>query len=121
MCYFRTVEEPGAACPGKISSISGANKKRCRLDPGVEDQEESDASASSQEDEDEHKEELVKMDTSHLDVVQPDEVSQIPANNKPTVPQVPPPQIARPKPSSKPAVFIPVDRSPEMQVSDSEQ
>ncbi|XP_019394482.1 PREDICTED: probable ATP-dependent RNA helicase DHX37 [Crocodylus porosus] len=111
----RTVEEPGAACPGKISSISGANKKRRRLDLRVEDQEESDASASSQEDEDEHKEELVKMDTSSLDVVQTDEVNQIPANNKPTVPQVPPPQRALPKPPSKPAVFIPVDRSPEMQ------
>lgn len=118
MFYFRTVQEAGTTCPEKISSISGANKKRPRLDLELEVEQKTESSDSSDEDEEEeHKEAIENTVTDSFTFRKLEECVKKPLNSDQTLPSTPAHQKASHKPLSKPAVFIPVDRSPEIQVS----
>ncbi|XP_032647089.1 putative ATP-dependent RNA helicase DHX37 isoform X2 [Chelonoidis abingdonii] len=112
----RTVQESGTTCPEKISSISGANKKRRRLDMELETEKKTESSDSSGEDEEEeHKEAIEKTATDSFNFGKVEECIKKPLNSDQALPSTPALQKAFNKPSSKPAVFIPVDRSPEIQ------
>ncbi|XP_074868935.1 putative ATP-dependent RNA helicase DHX37 isoform X2 [Carettochelys insculpta] len=112
----RTVQEAGTTCPEKISSISGANKKRHKLDLELEAEMKSESADNSDEDEEEeHKEAIAKTAANSFNCGKVEESSKKPLNSEQTLPSTPPHQKAAHKPPSKPAVFIPVDRSPEIQ------
>ncbi|XP_030438269.1 probable ATP-dependent RNA helicase DHX37 [Gopherus evgoodei] len=112
----RTVQEESTTCPEKISSISGANKKRHRLDMELETEGKTESSDSSDEDEEEaHKEAIEKTATDSSNSGKVEECIKKPLNSDQALPSMPALQKAFHKPSSKPAVFIPVDRSPEIQ------
>ncbi|XP_050779442.1 probable ATP-dependent RNA helicase DHX37 [Gopherus flavomarginatus] len=112
----RTVQEEGTTCPEKISSISGANKKRHRLDMELETEGKTESSDSSDEDEEEeHKEAIEKTATDSFNFGKVEECIEKPLNSDQALPSMPALQKAFHKPSSKPAVFIPVDRSSEIQ------
>nr|XP_005299632.1 probable ATP-dependent RNA helicase DHX37 [Chrysemys picta bellii] len=112
----RTVQEAGTTCPEKISSISGANKKRRRLDMELEAEKKTESSDNSDEDEEEeHKEAIEKTATDNFNFGKVEECIKKPLNSDQALPSTPALQKAFHKPSSKPAVFIPVDRSPEIQ------
>uniref|UniRef100_A0A8C0FRJ5 Activating signal cointegrator 1 complex subunit 3 n=1 Tax=Bubo bubo TaxID=30461 RepID=A0A8C0FRJ5_BUBBB len=110
----RVIQEPGAAVPEKIRSISGANKRRHSSDSESEPEEEP---SSSEEEKEEPKQETGKSSASDLNTAEkPEEgVKKVVANQQPAGPSVPVCQAASNKPPRKPAVFIPVDRSPEIQ------
>uniref|UniRef100_A0A452H4J1 Uncharacterized protein n=1 Tax=Gopherus agassizii TaxID=38772 RepID=A0A452H4J1_9SAUR len=112
----RTVQEESTTCPEKISSISGANKKRHRLDMELETEGKTESSDSSDEDEEEeHKEAIEKTATDSFNFGKVEECIKKQLNSDQALPSMPALQKAFHKPSSKPAVFIPVDRSPEIQ------
>ncbi|KFV76813.1 putative ATP-dependent RNA helicase DHX37, partial [Struthio camelus australis] len=109
----RMVQEPGAVAPEKIRSISGANKRRRSSDSASEPEEEC---SSSEEEKEEQKEEAEKASDSALNAAEKLEESiKKPATNQQAVPSATVCQTASSKPSCKPAVFIPVDRAPEIQ------
>ncbi|XP_059683552.1 probable ATP-dependent RNA helicase DHX37 [Gavia stellata] len=110
----RMIQEPGTAVPEKIRSVSGANKRRHSSDSESEPEEEP---SSSEEEKEEQKQEIEKSSDSDLNPAEkPEEgVKKAVADQQPAVPTAPVCQTASNKPSCKPAVFIPVDRSPEIQ------
>ncbi|XP_067163040.1 probable ATP-dependent RNA helicase DHX37 isoform X3 [Apteryx mantelli] len=109
----RMVQEPGAVVPEKIRSISGANKRRHSSGSESEPEEES---HSSEEEKEEQKEEIEKASDSGLNAAEkPEESIKKTATNQQAVPSATVCQTASNKPSCKPAVFIPVDRAPEIQ------
>uniref|UniRef100_A0A8B9SBH4 Activating signal cointegrator 1 complex subunit 3 n=1 Tax=Apteryx owenii TaxID=8824 RepID=A0A8B9SBH4_APTOW len=109
----RMVQEPGAVVPEKIRSISGANKRRHSSGSESEPEEES---RSSEEEKEEQKEEIEKASDSGLNAAEkPEESIKKTATNQQAVPSATVCQTASNKPSCKPAVFIPVDRAPEIQ------
>ncbi|XP_030316304.1 probable ATP-dependent RNA helicase DHX37 [Calypte anna] len=110
----RMIQEPGTVVPEKISSISGANKRRHSSDSESEPEEEP---SSSEEEKEEQKQEIQKSSTSDLDAAEKpvENVKKAVANQQPAGPSVPVCQAASSKPACKPAVFIPVDRTPEIQ------
>ncbi|NXE72018.1 DHX37 helicase, partial [Cochlearius cochlearius] len=110
----RMIQEPGTAVPEKIRSISGANKRRHSSDSESEPEEES---SSSEEEKEEQKQETEKSSASDLNTAEkPEEGGKAAvANQQPAGPSAPVCQTASNKPFCKPAVFIPVDRSPEIQ------
>ncbi|NXK19170.1 DHX37 helicase, partial [Arenaria interpres] len=110
----RVVQEPGTAIPEKIRSISGANKRRHSTDSEPEPEEEP---SSSEEEQEEQKQELEKSSSSDLNPAdKPEEgVKKTVADQQPAGPTAPVCQAASTKPPCKPAVFIPVDRSPEIE------
>ena len=116
----RVIQEPGTAVPEKIRSIGGANKRRHSSDSESEPEEEL---SSSEEEKEEQKQEIEKSSASDLNTAEkPEEgVKKAVANQQPAGPSAPVCQTASNKPSCKPAVFIPVDRSPEIQVRLCEQ
>uniref|UniRef100_A0ACB8FZ78 Uncharacterized protein n=1 Tax=Sphaerodactylus townsendi TaxID=933632 RepID=A0ACB8FZ78_9SAUR len=107
----RTIQEVGASSLERIRSVGGANRKRNRLEPDAESEE--DESSSEQEgDPEEQMGETtpVDPDVAPVPLQQPTEAF----TDSPSVPK----QIGpTSQPSLEPAVFIPVDRSPEIQVS----
>ncbi|PKU35373.1 hypothetical protein llap_14324 [Limosa lapponica baueri] len=110
----RVVQEPGTAVPEKIRSISGANKRRHSTDSELEPEEEP---SSSEEEQEEQKQELEKSSGSDLNPAdKPEEgMKKTVADQQPAAPTAPVCQAASTKPPCKPAVFIPVDRSPEIE------
>ncbi|NXE15243.1 DHX37 helicase, partial [Lophotis ruficrista] len=110
----RVIQEPGAAIPERIRSISGANKRRRSSDSESEPEEEP---SSSEEEKEEQKQETEKSSASDLNTTEkPEEGAKVAvADQQPPRPSAPVCQAASNKPSCKPAVFIPVDRSPEVQ------
>ncbi|XP_061865792.1 probable ATP-dependent RNA helicase DHX37 isoform X1 [Colius striatus] len=105
----RMIQEPETVAPEKIRSISGANKRRHSSDSESEPEEEP---SSSEEEKEEQKQETEKSSAGE----KPEEaVKKAVVNQQPAGPSVPIGQAALTKPSPKPAVFIPVDRSPEIQ------
>lgn len=120
MFCSRMIQEPGTAVPEKIRSISGANKRRHSSDSESEPEEEP---SSSEEEKEEHKQEIEESSAGDLNTAEkPEEGMKVAVTNqKPASPHVPVCQAASNKPSCKPAVFIPVDRSPEIQVRLCEQ
>ncbi|KAM9330878.1 putative ATP-dependent RNA helicase DHX37 [Gastrophryne carolinensis] len=114
----RSLEDAGDPGQGYISSISGANKKRRRKYEDEEASEESDnvvsAADSSEDEEDSSSGEKDKDDGSSeaLPVVKPP--LQTP-HVEPKPMRVNPKRLVLETPSSQPAVFIPVDRTPEVQ------
>ncbi|NXX47164.1 DHX37 helicase, partial [Tricholaema leucomelas] len=109
----RVLQEPETIVPEKIRSISGANKRRHSSDSEMEPEEE----PSSSEEEEEQKQEIEKSSASDLSSAEkPEEgVKKAVANQQPAAPSVPVCQTTSNKPPCKPAVFVPVDRSPEIQ------
>ncbi|XP_068013534.1 probable ATP-dependent RNA helicase DHX37 [Melanerpes formicivorus] len=110
----RVMQEPETTVPEKIKSISGANKRRHSSDSELEPEEEA---SSSEEEVEEQKQEIEKSSASDLNSAEkPEEaVKKAVANQQPAGPSVPLCQAASNKPPCKPAVFVPVDRSPEIQ------
>lgn len=116
---FDDGNNPGLGC---INSISGANKKRRRKAPAEDDGEQTDSVTSSdssgeevESDATDKKEENVEDDvTSPVKTMDTNLSQSIPAESKPK--QTAKPSTKKPAPpSSQPAIFIPVDRSPEIQ------
>ncbi|KFV77266.1 putative ATP-dependent RNA helicase DHX37, partial [Dryobates pubescens] len=110
----RVMQEPETTVPEKIKSVSGANKRRHSSDSELEPEEEP---SSSEEEVEEQKQEIEKSSASDLNSAEkPEEgVKKAVANQQPAGPSVPLCQAASNKPPCKPAVFVPVDRSPEIQ------
>lgn len=109
------VQEPGSAVPEKIRSISGANKRRRSSESEPEEE-----SSSEEEEKEEQKQETEKSPTSDLYAAEkPEEGTKKPVANQQAVPTAPVCQTASNKPSCKPVIFVPVDRSPEIQVRQS--
>lgn len=109
MCCSRVVQEPGSAVPEKIRSISGANKRRHSS--------ESEEESSSEEEKEEHKQKTEKSSAINLNAVEkPEEGTKKPLVNQQAVPTAPVCRAASNRLSCKPVIFIPVDRSPEIQV-----
>lgn len=122
---FRSADEVKNEDSGpKISSVSGANRKRKWEDDDEEEQkaeESSDVDTSSDEDEDEQEDEVsnttdmsecketssVCQETKHEVKVEQDGEKEKKISDQEKVQKKP----------SEPAIFIPVDRSPEVQVS----
>ncbi|XP_074777587.1 putative ATP-dependent RNA helicase DHX37 isoform X2 [Athene noctua] len=111
----RVIQDPGTALPEKIRSISGANKRRHSSDSESEPEE---GPSSSEEEKEELKQETGKSSASDLNAAEGEReegVKKVVANQQPAGPSVPVCQAASNKAPRKPAVFIPVDRSPEIQ------
>uniref|UniRef100_A0A8C9FT14 DEAH-box helicase 37 n=1 Tax=Pavo cristatus TaxID=9049 RepID=A0A8C9FT14_PAVCR len=104
----RVLQEPGTAVPENIRSISGANKRRHSSDSEPEPEGES---SSSEEEKKEEEQEIEKPSACNVNSAGKPEEDR----KKPVVSQQAAP-AASSKPSCKPAVFVPVDRSPEIQV-----
>lgn len=102
------MQEPGAAIPENIRSISGANKRRHSSESEPEEE-----PSSSEEEMEEQREETGASSGGGLSAAgKPEEGAKAAV-----VPQQPAgPRAAPSKPPCKPAVFVPVDRSPEIQV-----
>lgn len=115
MCFSRVIQEPGTAVPEKIRSVSGANKRR--HSSGSESEPEEEAS-SSEEEKEEQKPETEESSAKDLNSAQePEEgVKEAVAKQQPAGPTAPVCQPAPDKAPRKPAVFVPVERSPEIQV-----
>ncbi|XP_020644538.3 putative ATP-dependent RNA helicase DHX37 isoform X1 [Pogona vitticeps] len=110
----RAVQEVNASHPEKIRSVGGANRKKCRLEM------EEEAGNSGEEEEEEEEEEDEPTPEEQIEKVP----LEVPKANMPSSPvantvALPPtaPKQSEPafKPPSEPAVFIPVDRSAEIQ------
>ncbi|OCT98359.1 hypothetical protein XELAEV_18010591mg [Xenopus laevis] len=111
----RTIEEADSSLQGRISSISGANKKSKKSEEEDIVEESDTTSGSSEEDEDQVEAEQQKDEendfmaqcsvlfTSEKPQAEPKSLSDKPTK-KPSE-----------TPSSQPAIFIPVDRSPDIQ------
>ncbi|XP_075032998.1 putative ATP-dependent RNA helicase DHX37 [Mixophyes fleayi] len=119
----RTIEDTNNPGLGRISSISGINKKRRRKSEAEETSDESDSVVSSdssgEEDEDDAVEkeqgEDVDNDTSAVQALETNTSHNIQTESKQVNIKEPAAQKSSPAPSSEPAIFIPVDRSPEIQ------
>jgi len=101
--------------PEKIRSVSGANKRRHSSDSESEPEEEP---SSSEEEKEEQKQDTERSSASDVNAAaEPEEgMTKAVARQQPAGPSAPVCQAASNKPSCKPAVFIPVDRSAEIQV-----
>ncbi|XP_010140557.1 PREDICTED: probable ATP-dependent RNA helicase DHX37, partial [Buceros rhinoceros silvestris] len=112
----RVIQEPGTAVPEKIRSISGANKRRHSSGSESEPEEEP---SSSEEEKEEQKQEAEESAANDLNSAQePEEgVKEAVAEQQPQ-PAGPTAPVCQPAPDKaprKPAVFVPVERSPEIQ------
>ncbi|XP_040540313.1 probable ATP-dependent RNA helicase DHX37 [Gallus gallus] len=106
----RVLQEPGTAVPEKIRSISGANKRRHSSDSEPEPEGES---SGSEEEKKEEKQEIEKPSAGNVNSAgKPEEGTKKPVVSHQAAPAAP---AASSKPSCKPAVYVPVDRSPEIQ------
>uniref|UniRef100_A0A8D2N400 Helicase ATP-binding domain-containing protein n=1 Tax=Zonotrichia albicollis TaxID=44394 RepID=A0A8D2N400_ZONAL len=101
--------------PERIRSISGANKRR--HSSGSEPEPEEEPSSSEEEEEEEQKEDTEKSSGSAVDAAKGAEggVGRAGAEQPPAGPRAPEPQAAPSRAPCKPAVFIPVHRTPEIQ------
>ncbi|XP_015276340.1 PREDICTED: probable ATP-dependent RNA helicase DHX37 [Gekko japonicus] len=106
----RTVQEVSASCPERIRSVGGANRKISRLELDVKEEEEEEGSSEQEtEPEDQaQKDTPLILNVASAPLQQPTDVATDP-------PSTPKPRGPASKPSSEPAVFIPVDRAPEIQ------
>ncbi|OWK54885.1 putative ATP-dependent RNA helicase DHX37 [Lonchura striata] len=109
----RVTQEPRTDAPERIRSISGANKRRHSSGSESEPEEE----PSSSEEEEEQKQDPGKSSANAGNAAQKAEggVGKAGAEQPPAGPRAPAPQAAPSKAPCKPAVFVPVDRSPEIQ------
>ncbi|KAG8456014.1 hypothetical protein GDO86_001992 [Hymenochirus boettgeri] len=112
----RALDEAEFSGQGRISSISGANKK-CKQESDEDEEPESNEVSSSEEEEDPNKGQqqmyVEKCSTKECNILCTaqsliTETKQVPSNDKPQ-------KIFSGTPISQPAIFIPVDRSPEIQ------
>nr|XP_026651950.1 probable ATP-dependent RNA helicase DHX37 [Zonotrichia albicollis] len=111
----RVTQEPRTDVPERIRSISGANKRR--HSSGSEPEPEEEPSSSEEEEEEEQKEDTEKSSGSAVDAAKGAEggVGRAGAEQPPAGPRAPEPQAAPSRAPCKPAVFIPVHRTPEIQ------
>ncbi|KAM4053299.1 putative ATP-dependent RNA helicase DHX37 isoform 1-T2 [Anomaloglossus baeobatrachus] len=115
---YEEVSSPGLGC---ISSISGANKKHRRKVSVEENKEQIDEGMSSDSSSDEEEtdaaekeEKIVASVSSPVKPIDANISQRVPAESKPAHAEKPPVEKPAPPPS-QPAIFIPVDRSPEIQ------
>nr|XP_015221336.1 PREDICTED: probable ATP-dependent RNA helicase DHX37 [Lepisosteus oculatus] len=118
------MEDTGDGLAGQVSSVRGANRKRRRRkdadeeEEGKEGGEESDSSSGSTSEEDEEDEgERDEGQAENRDEPVEEPVGPPPEKKPAPVPEQPGPRQAENRPPSEPAVFIPVDRSPEIQAA----
>nr|XP_056715451.1 probable ATP-dependent RNA helicase DHX37 [Euleptes europaea] len=106
----RTIQEAGASGPEKIRSVGGTNRKRSRLEPDVESEEEEESSSEQEREPEDQMEKTTPVipDVAPVQLQEPTYA----ITDSPSMPKQCGPAS---KPSSEPAVFIPVDRSPEIQ------
>ncbi|XP_053327841.1 probable ATP-dependent RNA helicase DHX37 [Spea bombifrons] len=115
----RTVDEVGDTALGRISSISGVNKRRRHKSEEENEQESEDEASSDGSSEDgedsPEKGEEVEVDST---AVRPD-ISSTSQDLQPESKEKPKQdesrQMSSEVPSSEPAIFVPVDRTPEIQ------
>ncbi|XP_042636514.1 probable ATP-dependent RNA helicase DHX37 [Orycteropus afer afer] len=118
---YRSKEEPNEAAPQgaeKISSLSGAHRKRRRRQLEEEESESSEASEGDEVLAAGQVEAGAGTATVHLPPAPPEAQGESPVSGcQPAPARTPTPVPAPPaaKPLVKPAVFVPVSRSPEMQ------
>ncbi|XP_009995982.1 PREDICTED: probable ATP-dependent RNA helicase DHX37 [Chaetura pelagica] len=110
----RVIQEPEAVAPEKIRSVGGANKRKRSSDSESEPEEEP---SNSEEEQKEQKQEIEKSTAGGLDTAEKpvEDIKKTGAEQQSAGPSAPVCQAASSKPSCKPAVFVPVDRSPEIQ------
>ncbi|NXQ26153.1 DHX37 helicase, partial [Alaudala cheleensis] len=114
----RVTQEPRTDIPEKIRSISGANKRRHSSGSESEPEEEP---SSSEEEEEEQKQNQDTLESpspgSAVNAAGKAEggVGKAGAEQPPAAPSAPVAQAAPSKAPCQPAVFVPVDRSPEIQ------
>ncbi|XP_062814503.1 probable ATP-dependent RNA helicase DHX37 [Anolis carolinensis] len=106
----RVAHEVSASCPEKIRSIGGANRKRFRLE--LEPEEEECENSEEEEEEKKVEEGIAKPAPEASNDNMP--LSQ-PVGTIMSPPNIPKQHPSPSKPSAEPAVFIPVDRTPEIQ------
>ncbi|NWR70549.1 DHX37 helicase, partial [Centropus unirufus] len=110
----RMTQEPEVVAPEKIRSISGANKRRHSSDSELEPEEEPGTSEEETEEQKQETEEPPARDLSTA--AKPEEgVREAVAKPPPPGPGAPLCPAAPSKAPCKPAVFVPVDRAPEIQ------
>ncbi|NXO21638.1 DHX37 helicase, partial [Cisticola juncidis] len=109
----RVTQEPRADVPEKIRSISGANKRRHSSGSESEPEEE----PSSSEEEEEQKQDPGKGSASAVNAAGKAQGAEGKAGavQAPAAPSAPVPQAAPSRTPCQPAVFVPVDRTPEIQ------
>lgn len=111
-------QEPRTDVPEKIRSISGANKRR--HSSGSESEPEEEPSSSEEEQEQTQDTEKGSASAGNAEKAEGG-VGKAGAEQPPAAPSAPAAQAAPSKAPCQPAVFVPVDRSPEMQVRLCEQ
>ncbi|XP_034954126.1 probable ATP-dependent RNA helicase DHX37 [Zootoca vivipara] len=104
-----TIQEVSASHLEKIKSVGGANRKRRRPELEAESEEE-EAEISLEEDEEEN-----EPEEQAEKAAAPEELSEEPKKAIASPPSTPKQHFHAPKPLLGPTVFIPVDRSPEIQ------
>lgn len=114
----RSLDDSDGPSQGYISSISGANKKRRRQSEEEETSEGSEnaehTDSSGEEDESTANEELEKDLDNSKSTVQPVGMTPLKSSH-PEAKPLPSKEQPSKAPSSEPAIFIPVDRTPEIQ------
>ncbi|TKC46656.1 hypothetical protein EI555_011304, partial [Monodon monoceros] len=116
---YRTKEKPDSvAAQGleKVSSLSGAHRKRHHQEAEEEESESSAESGPEETPADEPAEAGAGSPPSHLPPAPPGARGQSPVPSGLPPPAPPAAASALARPPAKPAVFVPVNRSPEMQV-----
>ncbi|KAF4798831.1 DEAH-box helicase 37 [Turdus rufiventris] len=108
----RVTQEPRTDVPEKIRSISGANKRR--HSSGSESEPEEEPSSSEEEQEQTQDTEKGSASAGNAEKAEGG-VGKAGAEQPPAAPSAPAAQAAPSKAPCQPAVFVPVDRSPEMQ------
>ncbi|RMC05725.1 hypothetical protein DUI87_17268 [Hirundo rustica rustica] len=110
----RVTQEPKADVPEKIRSVGGANKRRHSSGSASEPEEEP---SSSEEEKEEQKQDPEKSSASAVNAAGKAEggVGKAGAEQPPAGPRAPGPQAAPSRAPCKPAVFVPVDRTPQVQ------
>uniref|UniRef100_A0A8C3V8R4 Activating signal cointegrator 1 complex subunit 3 n=1 Tax=Catharus ustulatus TaxID=91951 RepID=A0A8C3V8R4_CATUS len=104
--------QPRTDVPEKIRSISGANKRR--HSSGSESEPEEEPSSSEEEEEQTQDTEKCSASAGNAEKAEGG-VGKAGAEQPPAAPSAPAAQAAPSRAPCKPAVFVPVDRSPEMQ------
>lgn len=117
----RKSDQPAARGQEKVSSLGGAHRKRRRSSSTEEDSESSEGSESEEATADQPRS-STGTDPVHLPPAPCETKTPAPTLQPPPPKTSAPPKTpaaAPPPPLAKPAVFIPVNRTPEMQVRSS--
>ncbi|KAE8634950.1 hypothetical protein XENTR_v10002484 [Xenopus tropicalis] len=112
----RAIEEADSSLQGRISSIGGANKKRKSEEEDVAEESDTTSESSGEDEDPTEREQEKDGENDHTASCSVPCTSERPhAKPTPKPPNDTPPKKPSEIPSSQPAIFIPVDRSPDIQ------